>query len=440
MSGALPDGSAAALSSSSSPPPPPPQQPQLQSPRANPLVALAALSIAAARERRLSSGVSGGASSIAAGASRALDASSSSSAPASSAEDALRAHPYFPYYGLLVHQQNMLQDLVRTQCYHDAFERNAADFRDKVVVDVGTGSGILAWFAVKAGARRVYAIEASAVADRAAQLVAANGLSDRIIVLRQAVETVELPEPADVIVSEPMGFLLVHERMLESFLLARQRFLRPGGGGKVFPTTARIWTAPFQDAALHAEQAAKAAFWHSTDFFGLDLSCLAAAALADHFSQPVVGFVEAASLLAPAAAGHEVDFARDAPESLRQIDLRFDFLAAKTGVCHGLAAWFDVAFDGSTERLVLDTGPESAGTHWYQCRLLLREPVAVNAGQRLAGSLRMVGNERYSYDLTLTVGVPGSEHSTASGRPVESVVRANLHDQTYSYLTRPAAT
>ena len=344
----------------------------------------------------------------------------------------MRAHPYFSYYGQLVHQQNMLQDSVRTQCYHDAFVRNGVDFRDKVVVDVGTGTGILAWFAVKAGARRVYAIEASAVADRAAQLVAANGLSDRIVVLRQAVEAVALPEPADVIVSEPMGFMLVHERMLESFVIARQRFLRPGG--KVFPTTGRIFTAPFTDAALHGEQAAKAAFWQQRDFMGLDLSCLQAAALADHFSQPVVGLVAPESLLAPAAAGHCIDFSADAPESLRAIDLRFDFTAARTGVCHGLAAWFDVSFDGSAERVVLDTGPSSAATHWYQCRLLLKEPVAVNAGQRLAGSLRMVGNDRYSYDLTLAVHLPGSEATTASGRPIESSVRADLHNQTYSYI------
>lgn len=53
-----------------------------------------------------------------------------------------------------------------------------------VVLDVGTGSGILAYFAVKAGARKVYAVEASDVADRAKILMQAAGLSDRIIVIK----------------------------------------------------------------------------------------------------------------------------------------------------------------------------------------------------------------------------------------------------------------
>lgn len=337
-----------------------------------------------------------------------------------------------------------------------------------------TRFSLQAYFAIKAGARKVYAIEASSVADRAAQLMAANGLSDRIVVLKQTVETAELPEKvsascvvtgarghysrdrsrdsqrltvqpaccdpavdmyavqADIIISEPMGFMLIHERMLESYIIARKRFLKPGG--LMFPTTGTIFTAPFTDATLWTEQASKVAFWHNSDFFGLDLTSLADAASKDHFSQPVVGYIDPSSLMAGTTVDHTIDFANDAPESLQTITIPFEFTANRTGVCHGLAAWFDVAFNGSTERVVLNTGPYYPGTHWYQCRLLLREPIAVNAGQRLSGQLLCVGNERYSYNLTLSMKLVGSEATTGDGSPIASSVALNLHDQMYHYL------
>ena len=96
----------------------------------------------------------------------------------------------------------MLQDTVRTAAYHDAIVQNAVDFHDKVVLDVGTGSGILAYFAIKAGARKVYAVEASDVADRAKLLMQAAGLSDRVIVFKCKVEHLVLEEKVDIIISE----------------------------------------------------------------------------------------------------------------------------------------------------------------------------------------------------------------------------------------------
>ena len=50
------------------------------------------------------------------------------------------------------------------------------DFKDKIVVDVGCGSGILSLFAAKAGAKRVYAIEASGVAEAARKIIEKNGM------------------------------------------------------------------------------------------------------------------------------------------------------------------------------------------------------------------------------------------------------------------------
>lgn len=181
----------------------------------------------------------------------------------------------------------MLADHVRTGTYQRAIVNNSADFAGKVVLDVGTGSGILAFFALQAGAATVYAIDASDSVHVARKIAAANGYADRLQVIQGKVEDIELPEKVDVIISEPIGFLLVHERMLESYVIAREKFLKPGG--LMMPTTGSILLCPFTDDALYRDQATKATFWDNTDFYGLDFSTIGAQARAEYFSQAIVG-------------------------------------------------------------------------------------------------------------------------------------------------------
>ncbi|XP_040962163.1 protein arginine N-methyltransferase 1.1-like [Gossypium hirsutum] len=72
----------------------------------------------------------------------------------------------------------MLQDVVRTKTYQNVIYRNKFLFQNKVVLDVGAGTGILSLFCAKAGAAHVYAVECSHMADMAKQIVETNGLPD----------------------------------------------------------------------------------------------------------------------------------------------------------------------------------------------------------------------------------------------------------------------
>ena len=126
---------------------------------------------------------------------------------------------YFDEYASIYDHIGMLRDFERMSAYHDAIKMNAEQhFRGKVVLDIGTGTGILAIWAAQAGARAVYAVEATGVAKHAQAMVAAHGLQDRVTVLRGTMEELELPEKVDVIVSEWMGYFLLRESMVQSVL------------------------------------------------------------------------------------------------------------------------------------------------------------------------------------------------------------------------------
>jgi histone-arginine methyltransferase CARM1 len=181
----------------------------------------------------------------------------------------------------------MLADYVRTGTYQRAILANTPDFYGKIVLDVGTGTGILSFFALQAGAAHVYAVDASNSVKIAKTLADANGYGDRITIINGKIEEISLPEQVDVIISEPIGFLLVHERMLESYVVARDRFLKPGG--LMMPTTGSIVLCPISDEQCHKEQLDRVAFWEAKDFYGVDLSPVVEQAYLEYFSQPIVG-------------------------------------------------------------------------------------------------------------------------------------------------------
>ncbi|KAF8053728.1 hypothetical protein N665_1379s0010 [Sinapis alba] len=176
----------------------------------------------------------------------------------------------------------MLKDVVRTKSYRDVIYKNKFLIKDKVVLDVGAGTGILSLFCAKAGAAHVYAVECSQMADTAKEIVKSNGFSDVITVLKGKIEEIELPVPkVDVIVSEWMGYFLVYENMLDTVLYARNKWLVDGG--VVLPDKASLYLTAIEDAHYKED---KVEFWN--DVYGFDMSCIKRRAI----TEPLVDTVD----------------------------------------------------------------------------------------------------------------------------------------------------
>ncbi|CAF0813781.1 unnamed protein product [Adineta steineri] len=321
-------------------------------------------------------------------------------------EDA-SAEQYFQFYGYLSQQQNMMQDYIRTSTYQRAILDNSVDFAGKVVLDVGAGSGILSFFAAQAGARKVYAVEASTMAEHAKVLIENNHLSNRIQIVPGKIEEIELPEMVDVIISEPMGYMLYNERMLESYIHAK-KFLKPNG--KMFPTTGDLYVTPFTDEALFMEQVGKANFWYQQSFYGVDLTTLRDAAIDEYFKQPIVDNFDVRICLAKPIK-YTVDFLKAAEEDLYEMNIPVSFEMTTTAVVHGLAFWFDVSFDGTSSQVWLSTAPTQPLTHWYQVRCLFVKPLTVNQGQTISGHTILKANRKQSYDVEMRLEIEGTNIS-----------------------------
>ena len=117
----------------------------------------------------------------------------------------------------------MFKDKIRTGIYEKAILNNKEIFQNKIVLDIGSATGILSIFACLAGAEYVYAIEYADIADYSKEIIKKNNLENKIF-FKEKVENVELPcEKIDIIISEWMGYFLLYESIFDTVLFTRDK-------------------------------------------------------------------------------------------------------------------------------------------------------------------------------------------------------------------------
>jgi hypothetical protein len=166
----------------------------------------------------------------------------------------------------------MLDDRTRTERYQAAIR--AVVRPGDVVVEIGTGTGVLSVTAAQAGAARVYAIEASGIGDSARRVFADNGVADRVTLVEGLSSRVTLPERCDVLIAEIIGRDPLEEEVLEFTRDAVTRFLKPGG--RLVPSTFELLAVPVElpgDVRRHWTFTNEAAAeWRQA--YGIDFSAL----------------------------------------------------------------------------------------------------------------------------------------------------------------------
>ena len=140
---------------------------------------------------------------------------------------------YFGSYSHFGMHEEMLRDEVRTFAYRDSIIKNKHLFENKVVLDIGCGTGILSLFALRdGGAKHVYAVDNADIHHFARQILKVNGYEKRVTVVQGKIEEIMkknlIPKHGiDVIISEWMGYFLLYESMLDSIIAVRDHFLNP---------------------------------------------------------------------------------------------------------------------------------------------------------------------------------------------------------------------
>jgi protein arginine N-methyltransferase 1 len=132
------------------------------------------------------------------------------------------------------------RDRVKFDAYERALRQLIAP--GDVVIDLGSGTGLLGLLALKAGAARVYMVDSGPILGVALELARANGFADRVVPIRAHSSDAVLPELADVIVCDQIGGLVYDAGVLDFFADARRRLLKPEG--RLVPDAFTLFLAP----------------------------------------------------------------------------------------------------------------------------------------------------------------------------------------------------
>lgn len=134
-----------------------------------------------------------------------------------------------------------LGDLIKLAAYEQAFN-SVLRAGSSVVLDLGSGTGILGLLAAKCGADRVFAVDSGAIIGPAAEVAAASNVADRIVHIRGRSTELQLPEPANVAVCDQIGGFVYDAGILAYFADARARLLATDA--TLIPARFRMFLAP----------------------------------------------------------------------------------------------------------------------------------------------------------------------------------------------------
>lgn len=275
----------------------------------------------------------------------------------------------------LYQHDRMLADTMRMDAYRAGIAKHVSP--GDVVVDLGTGSGILAFLAARAGAERVHAVEHGDMIEMAKSTAQANSI-DNVVFHRTHSSRFELEEPVDVILHEQIGDALFDERVVENISDLRDRLLKPGG--RILPAFLTLYIEP-----VELRDDASAPFVWQQEIDGISFANLSSIAERQPHSYRYRVFrpLPIKRLLCEPQPVVEIDLYEATPASLPTvISYRRDVVA--DGRLDGFCVYFDARFD---DEISFTSSPLAGLSNWA-VPLLRVAPRAVQSGEPIQSNLR----------------------------------------------------
>lgn len=291
----------------------------------------------------------------------------------------------------------IISDRVRIEAYAEALRR--AIKPGCCVADIGTGSGIFAFLACQAGARRVYAIEPEDSIQLARSIAKENGFADRIEFIQDFSTRVTLPERVDVIVSDMRDILPPYQHHFLALQDARRRFLAPNG--ILIPQSDTMWAAVAEAPETYSRHIGP---WESNPYH-------LATESARHL---VANSWEKARIAAESLLTEPQEWARLDYSTLDRTDVKgsVSWKVKRRGTGHGITVWFDtVLADG----VGFSNAPDASPVCYANAFFFWEKAIPLAEGDLVSAEIQadLVGGD-YLWQWKTTIQSGNNSHHTIS--------------------------
>ena len=293
------------------------------------------------------------------------------------------------------YHRSLIADRLRITAFERALAKTIVK-GESIVVDIGTGTGLLAFIAAKLGAKKVYAYEMNEIGAVAEKLKTLNKLRNVELIPGRSTEIIDPPR-GDIVVTETLGNFALEEFLVETMNDARARHVKPGG--VLIPGAVEQFVCPVTGPRLYQELTAWDRLGHGLDFTPARVMSL---------NNVYIRIIKPDELLEAGKATErwdQLDFTvanRMARKGTTQWRMR------KAQTVYGVGIWWTAVL---AEGVALTTSPLSEPTHWEQLFFPALEPLRLEAGETLAAEIRSKSSEEAGTDIAWSLAV-----TTAKGK------------------------
>ena len=309
---------------------------------------------------------------------------------------------YFNTYDKIDIHRQMIDDKVRTKSYRDYIYQNKHIFKDKIVLDVGCGTGILSLFAAKSGAKKVIGIDNSNIIDQTNIIVKDNGYENVITLVKGKAEEIDsLPdgiEKVDIILHELMGHFLLFESSLNTVIHCRDRWLKPGG--IIAPDEAVMYLTAVEDEE-YEENGTN--FWDNV--YDFDMSAIKKIPLKNI---SIHGNYSRDNIVCETVPIKTIDLMSVKVEDL-SFSSSFKLDAFRKGFVNGFIGFFSYSFTSGRKPITVSTSPYNYPTHWCSALFYLTDDIIINKDEFIDGTISITPSDDYirSIDVTINYNFSG---------------------------------